>query len=168
MIGLTRPTAPPLPTATVETAPRGAELKRADPKRAAPRGAAPKALRRDATVLFGAAFVPLVCWWLAMYPGLFSRDSGNALVQVRTGRWDNWHTTANIAWTYVASLRGRSPALVTLLQTVMIAAAFAYLGIAALRSGLRRRSVAVSIAVIEAPCSEASRSSNPPKICVVT
>ena len=83
-----------------------------------------------------------------MYPGLFSRDSGNALVQVRTGRWDNWHTTANIAWTYVASLRGRSPALVTLLQTVMIAAAFAYLGIAALRSGLRRRSVAVSIAVL--------------------
>ena len=148
MIEQTEPTASPVPVEQVETAPNKTapnETAPNAPHRDAPRRDAP---RRDAIVLFGAAFVPLVCWWLAMYPGLFSPDSGNALVQVRTGKWDNWHTTANIAWTYVATLRGKYPALVTLLQAVMIAAAFAYLGIATLRSGLRRRSVAASIAAL--------------------
>lgn len=73
------------------------------------------------------ALVPILIWWFIVFPGYFSPDSGGIVTQVRTGKWDNWHTTLYVAFVAVTSAFGKIPALSIFMQALLFSIALAKL-----------------------------------------
>lgn len=78
-------------------------------------------------LLFVLFLVPLLCWWLALWPGGWSTDSLNSWRQIQTGEWTNHHPLPFTALVWLTSFGGHVVATVPLAQTILVALALALL-----------------------------------------
>ncbi|MFI6320715.1 hypothetical protein ACIBG8_24475 [Nonomuraea sp. NPDC050556] len=92
-------------------------------------------MRRTPVVTFLAIQAVLLLWWLAFFPGLFSRDSVLYLSHTLVGPWISDHSVLYDGLTWLSvKLTGDLGAL-TLLQTTAMAAALTWLAQALRRLG---------------------------------
>lgn len=86
----------------------------------------PARIRPLALVTYAAAQLVLLFWWVAYYPGLFSPDSLNYMWQSTTGNWNTHHPVAYTALVWLSLQLTGGVGVLTLLQTVTLAAGLAY------------------------------------------
>ncbi|NUW30391.1 hypothetical protein HTZ77_02970 [Nonomuraea sp. SMC257] len=89
----------------------------------------------------------LACWWLAYYPGLFSRDSVLYLSHTMVGPWVSDHSVTYDALLWLSVRLTGDIGAVTLLQTTAMAATLAYLA-AALKALGAPRLATTAVAVV--------------------
>ncbi|WP_113700662.1 hypothetical protein [Nonomuraea lactucae] len=89
----------------------------------------------------------LVCWWVAYYPGLFSRDSVLYLSHTVVGPWVSDHSVVYDALLWLSIRVTGDLGLVTLLQTTAMAATLTYLACALRALGAPPRST-TAVAVL--------------------
>lgn len=78
-------------------------------------------------VLAATLAVPLLAWWLALWPGGWSVDSLDSWGQIQTGHWTNHHPVPFTALVWLTSLGGHTPATVPLVDALLVAGALAVL-----------------------------------------
>lgn len=84
---------------------------------------------RRLLVVAGLLWLPLLGWWLALFPAVMTKDSLNSWAQIVTGRWDNHHPVPYTGLIWLATRVWFSPAAGALLQTVLVALGFAFLAV---------------------------------------
>ena len=101
-------------------------------------------LRRRATRARGAwlgtavVWIPLLAWFLGNRPGFMTFDSLDVWRQVTTGHWEDTHPVAYVFAMWVSRALIGSPSLLTLAQTMYMAAALALVARALVRAGCHR------------------------------
>jgi hypothetical protein len=94
----------------------------------------------------------LLFWWLGFYPGTLSFDSVAYVWQVSTGNWTTQHSTVYNALVWLSLRATGQLALLTLAQTVALAAGLAYAVVGLRRIGAPGRWVFVAaVAVVCVP-----------------
>jgi hypothetical protein len=81
---------------------------------------------------------PLLLWFLGNRPGFFTFDSFDVWRQVTTGDWEDTHPIAYVAAMKISQVFVGTPTLLTIAQTVYVAAGLALLGRALVRAGCHR------------------------------
>jgi hypothetical protein len=103
-------------------------------------------------ITFGLTQAALLCWWAALYPGLFSPDSLDYIYQATTDHWNTNHSLTYTALVWVSLQLSGSIAPLTLLQTVVMAAALGYAATALRRLGVPGVMLAAAaVAVVALP-----------------
>ncbi|MEU0567758.1 hypothetical protein ABZ297_20540 [Nonomuraea sp. NPDC005983] len=88
---------------------------------------------------FTAIQTVLVCWWAALYPGLFSRDSVLYLSHTMVGPWVSDHSVLYDALLWLSFRVDGDIGWVTFFQTTAMAAAITYLAQSLKKVGAPRR-----------------------------
>ena len=73
------------------------------------------------------SWAPLLVWWLTLFPGLTTTDSVYVWDEIVSGRWTSAHPPPYVALAWLVTRFGTSPALATMLQTLLVAWAMAWL-----------------------------------------
>jgi len=84
---------------------------------------------RSLLVVFPLLWAPLLVWWLAFYPALSTPDSVNSWEQIQTGAWTSHHPPPFTALLWLFTRFTSSPWVLSLAQTVAMAAALAALAV---------------------------------------
>lgn len=94
----------------------------------------------------------LLLWWLAFYPGLMSFDSITYVWQVTTGHWRSDHAVAYDVLVWLSLQATGGLAVLTLLQTLALAASLGYVCHGLRTLGVRGRwAAAAPLAVVLVP-----------------
>jgi len=91
---------------------------------------------RDRLTLLVVVSLPLLVWWVGLYPGTFTNDSLSVIRQIRTDSWNNGHTNAYLSFVWLFSLGGSQWGLVALAQVTLLALSISSLGAAIIKSGV--------------------------------
>jgi hypothetical protein len=97
-----------------------------------------------------AVWLPLLLWFLAFTPGIMTTDSLDIYHQAISGpaRWMDWHPPLNTAAMWLSVEVTGGPGLVTLGQSLLLAAGIVAVARAAVRAGANRRAVIAVTAVV--------------------
>lgn len=89
-----------------------------------------KTVWRDRLTLFACAFLPLLLWYAAFFPGCYSPDSIDQLYQALDGKYSDWHPALQTLITFTLPLvvTGGSAWSIVLFQIIEEGLALAYLG----------------------------------------
>ena len=107
--------------------------------------------RRRFLALFAIVWTPMLVWWLALLPGGISNDTLDSWTQIKTGHWAAHHPPPFTAFFWLTSLGGTTPATTSFVQTLLVAAALAWLALVVsevLRAGRSVYVAAVVLAVL--------------------
>jgi len=104
-------------------------------------------LGRDRLILLGVVFLPMLLWWVVLYPGTGTNDSLSVIEQIRSGSWTNAHTNAYMAFVWFTSAGGSQWGLVTLAQVILLSLGITSLGAVIIKSGVPRHIVMVACGV---------------------
>ncbi|MFC1433172.1 hypothetical protein ACEZDB_21240 [Streptacidiphilus sp. N1-3] len=111
----------------------------------------PPALRLPLTV-FASCWIVLLIWWAAFFPGLMSYDSVAYVWQVSTGNWMGNHSILYDSFVWLSLQITGDLWLLTLGQTIVMAATLAYTSVALRDLGARGRWCALAaLAVVSLP-----------------
>lgn len=106
------------------------------------------ALRRTPIATFLAIQAVLLLWWLAFYPGLFSRDSVLYLSHTLVGPWVSDHSVLYDALLWLSVKTTGDLSAVTFLQTTAMAAALTCLAEALKAVGAPRRTTTAAAVLL--------------------
>lgn len=89
-----------------------------------------KTVWRDRLSLFACAFLPLLLWYVAFFPGCFSHDSISQLHQALDGEYTDWHPVLQtlITFTLPLMISGGRTWTIVLFQIIELGLALTYLG----------------------------------------
>lgn len=107
--------------------------------------------RRLPLAVYAATQVVFLLWWAAFYPGGMSYDSVSYVWHVTTGHWMSNHSVAYDALVWLSLQLTGDLSLLTLAQSVAMAAALAYVAVTLRQFGVRGRwsaTAAVACAVL--------------------
>jgi hypothetical protein len=107
-------------------------------------------VKRLALITYGVCQFVLFGWWIAFYPGTLSYDSVMYTWQVSTSNWTTQHSVLYNALVWLSLQTTGQLALLTLAQTVAMAAGLAYAVTGLARLGVRGRWLA--LAAVAAVC----------------
>jgi hypothetical protein len=93
-------------------------------------------------------WLPMLGWYAAFRPGLMSADSLSIYDFARHGDWQDLHPPAYIAAMWVSTTLLGSPSLLTLGQSLFLAAGIVAVARALLRLGVHRDAVCVTTALV--------------------
>ena len=130
-----------LETASPPTAP--------EPARAARSTVATERARSRASVVATVlVWTPMLLWYAAFRPGLMSSDSITVYSYAVHGGWVDYHPPAYIAAMWLSASVLGSPSLLTLAQSLLLAAAIVAVARSLLRLGVHRFAVYGATAVV--------------------
>jgi hypothetical protein len=103
-------------------------------------------------ITFGLAEAVLLFWWAALYPGLYSADSLDYIYQATTDHWNTNHSLTYTVLVWLSLQLSGTIAPLTLLQTIVMAAALGYAATALRRLGVPRMLLtAAAVAMVALP-----------------
>jgi hypothetical protein len=80
--------------------------------------------RLKSLILLGFSSIPIFVWWLAEWPGVMTNDSLLTWSQIRSGKYEQFHTVSYTIFVWVFSLGGSLLSLVSLTQAFLLFYAF--------------------------------------------
>lgn len=110
-------------------------------------GRVPRHLRMP-LVVYVVTQLGFLFWWVALYPGLFTFDSVTYMWQVTTSNWTTTHSILYDALLWLSLQASGGVELLTLAQTVAVAAAITYAAMGIRALGVPGRWLAVAAAVL--------------------
>jgi hypothetical protein len=108
----------------------------------------PSAPTRGAALATGLVWLPMLFWYAAFRPGLMSADSLAIYEFAKHGHWVDIQPPAYIAAMWVSTSVFGSPSLLTLAQSLLLAAGIVAVARALIRLGVHRTTVLVVTAVV--------------------
>ena len=103
---------------------------------------------RQAVVATALVWAPMLLWWAAFRPGLMSSDSLSIWHQVLTGDWVDLHSPVYMAAMWLSRTIGDSPSLLTIGQSVFLAASLVAVSLAVERAGANRWAARAALGVL--------------------
>jgi hypothetical protein len=103
---------------------------------------------RGALAATGLVWLPMLAWYAAFRPGLMSADSLQIYEFALHGHWQDQQPPAYIASMWVSHALLGSPSLLTLAQSLLLAASIVAVARALLRLGANRKAVYVVTAIV--------------------
>jgi hypothetical protein len=108
----------------------------------------PSAPGRASVLATALVWLPMLVWYAAFRPGLMSSDSITVYDYAVHGGWVDYHAPAYIAGMWLSTTLTGSPSLLTLAQSLLLAAAIVAVARSLLRLGVHRYAVYGATAVV--------------------
>ena len=103
---------------------------------------------RGSVLATGLVWLPMLVWYAAFRPGIMSADSVAIYEMAKHGHWLDLHPPAYIAAMWVSTTLIGSPSLLTLGQSLFLAAGIVAVARALLRLGVPRSPVYITTAIV--------------------